>query len=244
MPILPAQGGSLQGQNIPQPPCSPRIFIHVTNSDYEYTKPVAYPAAFKGFTDLPQTFNTMRISNLTDFTVEIDARNPSGSRETFVTATFRNNATMMEKFFDLANQTVQAISDVKNLIFSLSFQPLPQLVIGYGPANGGNSLGLGPEDGDVVNVLLTIQWAKEADDARIDKASRSLFSRAEAASKAMNTYNPYLYLNYAAYFQDPIAGYGTASQAKLERVSEKYDPGQIFQRQLPGGFKLQQKGQD
>ncbi len=108
---------------------------------------------------------------------------------------------MMEEFFDLANQTVQGISDVKNLTFSLSFQPMPRLVIGYGPANGGNSLGLGPEDGDVVNILLTMQWAKETNDARIDKASRSLFSRAEAASKAMSTYNPYLYLNYAAYFK-------------------------------------------
>ena len=186
----------------------------------------------------------MRISNLTDFTIEIDARNPSGSREIFVTATFKNNAAMMENFFDLANQTVQGISDATNLTFSLSFQPLPQLVIMHGSDNGGNSLGLGPKDGDLVNVLLTIQWAKQADDARIDQASRSLFSLAEKASKAMGTYNPYLYLNYAAYFQDPIAGYGTASQTKLERVSKKYDPGQLFQRQMPGGFKLQQKGQD
>ena len=150
----------------------------------------------------------------------------------------------MEKFFDLANETVQGISDATNLTFSLSFQPLPQLVIRHGSDNGGNSLGLGPEDGDIVNVLLTIQWAKEADDARIDQASRSLFSEAETASKAMGTYNPYLYLNYAAYFQNPIAGYGIVSQTKLERVSKKYDPGQLFQRQMPGGFKLQQKGQD
>ena len=185
----------------------------------------------------------MRISNLTDFTIEIDARNPSGSREIFVTATFKNNATMMEKFFDLANQTVQSISDVTNLTFSLSFQPLPQVVIGFGPANGGNALGLGPEDGDLVNVLLTIQWGKKSDDARVDKASRNLFSQAEAASKKMGTYNPYLYLNYAAYYQKPIAGYGKTSQDKLISVSKKYDPGQLFQEFVPGGFKLQQGGQ-
>ena len=205
---------------------------------------MAYPPAFKNFTDLPQTFNTIRISNLTDFTIEIDARNPPGSRELFVTATFKNSAAMMEKFFDLANQTIQGISDAKNLTFSLSFQPLPQLVIGYGFSNGGNALGLGPEDGDLVNVLLTVQWAEEADDARIDTGAKRLFSQAKAASKAMGTYNPYLYLNYAAYFQDPIKGYGDASQAKLKEVSKKYDPGQLFQTQVPGGFKLEQKGQD
>lgn len=76
----------------------------------------AYPAAFKDFTDLPQTFDALHFSNLTDFTMrhEIDARNPTGSRGIFVTATF-----------DLANQTRLDISGVKNLTFSLSFQPLP-----------------------------------------------------------------------------------------------------------------------
>lgn len=87
-----------------------------------------------------------------------------------------------------------------------------------------------------MSFLLTIQWAEIADDARINNAAKSLISHAEAASKAMGTYNPYLYLNYAAYFQDPISGYGSASQLKLERVSKKFDPGQLFQKQLPRGF--------
>lgn len=213
-------------------------------SDFEYTKPQPYPPAFKKFTDLPQTFNTMRISNLTDFTIEVDAHNPAGSRELFVTATFKNNATMQETFFDLANQIVQDIQDVKNLTFSLSFQPLPQTVIGYGIANGGSSLGLGTDDGDIVNVLLTVQWAKTSDDAAINNAAKSLFTQAEAASKSFNTYNPYLYLNYAAEFQNPIAGYGAASVANLQAVSKKYDPNQLFQKQVPGGFKLQESGQD
>ena len=186
----------------------------------------------------------MRISNLTDFTIEIDDHNLAGRRELFVTATFENNATMMEKFFDLANQTVQSIQNVDGLVFSLSFQALPQLVIGYGQANGGNALGLDRSDGDLVNTLLTIQWNETSDDAAINNAAQSLFSQAEAASKSFNTYNPYLYLNYAADFQNPIAGYGAASVATLKTVSKKYDPGQLFQKQVPGGFKLQESGQD
>ncbi|KAL6721082.1 hypothetical protein ACLMJK_000182 [Lecanora helva] len=211
-------------------------------SDYEYTKPQPNPPAFKKFLDLPQTFSTLRISNLTDFTIEIDAHNPSGSRELFVTATFKNNAKTMEKFFDISNQTVQSLADVKNLTFSLSFQPLPQTVIGYGIANGGNALGLDRSDGDLVNVLLTVQWAEAGDDDRINQAAKDLFKKAEAASKSLGTYNPYLYLNYAADFQDPIAGYGAASVANLKAVSKKYDPTQLLQKQLPGGFKLVEPG--
>ena len=58
----------------------------------------------------------------------------------------------------------------------------------------------------------------------------------------MGAYNTYLYLNYAASFQDPIAGYGNASVSMLQAVSKKYDPDQLFQKQVPGGFKLQMKG--
>ena len=211
-------------------------------SDFEYTKPEAYPAVFKNFTDLPQTFSTMRISNLTDFTTEIEEYNPAGSRELFATATFANNATMQEKFFDLANQTVQSITNVTKMTLSMSFQPLPQVIIGHGAFNGGNSLGLDLSDGDLVNVLLTIQWADEADDAAVNNAAQNLFSRAETASKTMGTHNPYLYLNYAADFQNPIAGYGNESYSTLKAVSQKYDPGQLFQKQVPGGFKLPESG--
>lgn len=212
-------------------------------SDYEYTKPQAYPPVFKQFTDLPQTFNTMRISNLTDFTIEIDARNPAGSRETFVTATYKNNAAMQAKFFDLANATVQSIQNVQTLTFSLSFQPEPEpVLVPLSNAQGGNSLGLTASDGDLVNVLLTIQWSQPSDDAAIKAAAQSLFSQAETFSKANGFYNPYLYLNYAAEWQDPLAGYGQDSLNFLKQVSRRYDPRQLFQKQVPGGFKLDNAG--
>ena len=75
----------------------------------------------------------MRISDLTDFSIEIDGYYPARSRELFVTTNVKNNATMHKEFFDLANRTVQDIQDVKNLVYSLGYQPLlvlPQTVIG------------------------------------------------------------------------------------------------------------------
>ena len=43
---LQAQGGLSRGEMAPQPLCSPEIWsnlLNLTNSNYEYTKPVAYP---------------------------------------------------------------------------------------------------------------------------------------------------------------------------------------------------------
>lgn len=209
-------------------------------SNYEYTKPEPYPDVFKPFTDLPQVFNTMRISNLSDFTIELAATSPLGNRDLFVTGTFKNNAQAMQKYFDLANETLQTtgIKDVDGLVFSMSFQPLPQIITSKAIASGGNSLGIDASDGDLVNVLLSVQWKMPTDDVRIIAAAQTLFENGEAASKSAGTFNPYLYLNYAAAWQKPIAGYGAQSQKNLQSVSRKYDPRGLFQKQVPGGFKL------
>lgn len=49
---------------------------------------------------------------------------------------------------------------------------------------------------------------------------------------------PWLYLNYAAQDQDPIASYGADSVERLKAASRKFDPQGLFQRNVPGGFKL------
>ena len=56
--------------------------------------------------------------------------------------------------------------------------------------------------------------------------------------KSQPDYQKYLYLNYAAPSQDPIAGYGNVNLAALRRVSRIYDPDQVFQNLVPGGYKL------
>ena len=57
-------------------------------------------------------------------------------------------------------------------------------------------------------------------------------------SKARGTFESWIDLNHADTTQDPIASYGTVSQAKLIALSKKYDPHGVFQRLVPGGFKL------
>lgn len=129
-------------------------------SSFEYTKPEACPPAFEPFTRIPSTFNTLRISNMTDFTIEIDANTPNGNRQHCVTATFKNNATTHEKFFDIANQTLQAFQYAEHLVYTISFQPLSQITTKYCEVDGEKSLGLVTSGDDLVNVLLGITWSE------------------------------------------------------------------------------------
>lgn len=209
-----------------------------TASNLEYTKPQAYPPFFANFTSLPQIFSTMRISNLTDFTIELAASNPIGRRQLFITGTYGNSAQMMSDIFNTANTTVQALRVVPNLAYSLSFQPVPTIITTKAASRGGNSLGLDGSDGNLFNLLLTVSWDTQANDALINQQAKALFDQSETTAKSLGLYNEYLYLNYAAPWQDPISGYGPTVKARLQAVSKKYDPTGVFQTQVPGGFKL------
>ena len=54
----------------------------------------------------------------------------------------------------------------------------------------------------------------------------------------MGLLHDFVYLNYANQAQNPIATYGRENVAGLKKAAERYDPRGVFQRQVPGGFKL------
>lgn len=46
------------------------------------------------------------------------------------------------------------------------------------------------------------------------------------------------YLNYTDYTQNPLPTYGETNVAFLKKVAKKYDPSGVFQKRMPGGFKI------
>jgi hypothetical protein len=120
----------------------------------------------------------------------------------------------------------------------LTFQSLPAQ-----PRNGSapNSLGFSPNDTpekDMVflQVLLTFDGAQPTEG--LQKGMKDLIEVIEELTQAEGLYHPFHYLNFAAWFQDPLGSYGQEQKAKLKEVARKYDPTGVFQRQVPGGFKL------
>lgn len=145
---------------------------------------------------------------------------------------------MMARFFDIAKANVAGLDEVPNLSFSFTFQPVPTIITSVAKSRGGNSLGLDPEDGNLMNVLAVASWDTAADDALVEEQVKEVLARAKDEAVKMGLFNQYEYLNYAADWQDPIGGYGEEVKKGLQAVSTKYDPTGVFQRQVPGGFKL------
>ena len=178
----------------------------------------------------------MRVSNLTDFTVELAVNSPPGKRQIFITLTHGLSASLLTQIYTAADTALQPIRLALGLVYYLTFQPLPTVMTTKGSST--NSLGLDASDGNLVLTLLGIQWTLATDDAAVTAAANSWLAAAKAASVKAGLSNEYVYLNYAAPSQDPISGYGAGNKANLRAVSQKYDPDQVFQKAVPGAFKL------
>jgi hypothetical protein len=159
----------------------------------------------------------------------------------WATTSFHITPTIVHKVHTLWAGLVPQISETyadANPSAELTFQALPAP-----PRNGSspNSLGLSATDTpekDMVflQIVFTFDGAEAAEG--LEKGLKDLIEVIEELTQEEGVYHPYKYLNFAAWFQDPLGGYGKEQKKMLREVAQKYDPVGMFQRQVSGGFKL------
>ena len=206
----------------------------------EYTKPEAEPPVFAPLMEIPTFYNTMRIDSMASISAELAATSPRGGRASFMTLTHGATLPMLEAVLAAFNTSVAAVRGVDAITWTLSLEPLPPAI--YERHAHDNALGLDGRGGKgLVVTLLTAMWSDAADDATVEAAGEALHDDIKAAAQELGEYDPWLYLNYAsraAWQGSPVASYGWGSAARLRQTSAKVDPAGVFQKKVPGGFKL------
>lgn len=144
----------------------------------------------------------------------------------------------MAEITQLSDTAVKELISVVGLGFSLTFQPLPYTLYSRSAATGGNVLGLDRSKDDLINYHWTISWQLPLDSARVKARLQKLENDCLALVKERGVHNEFVYFNYAAEWQDPIKAYGEQNVQFLRSVSRRYDPNGLFQKGVPGGFKL------
>ena len=92
-------------------------------------------------------------------------------------------------------------------------------------------------------VLFDYSWKDEADDALFNNLANDALEKLNAYAKLVGGDNEYIYLNYADGTQDPLSSYGHKNVDFIRRVAKEYDHAGVFQKQVPGGFKISQVDQ-
>ncbi|PQE03541.1 oxidoreductase FAD-binding protein [Rutstroemia sp. NJR-2017a BVV2] len=208
-------------------------------NNLEYTKMDIAPAALQPFLQAkPQYLNTMRVSNLTDFTTEASKYAAPGLRNQFATTTFSGSLEMLTAVYNIWNTSISSISSIAGVNWAMTIQPFPKAFEAESSELGGNSLGLSTSAGPFTLFLISYSWNSTEDDEKVTAAAQRLIDDIDIATKKAGHFSDYKYLNYAAYWQNPIVGYGAESVKNLRKVSSKYDPTGVFQNLCTGGFKL------
>ena len=161
----------------------------------------------------------------------------------YATLTFTNKLPVLQEVVKIINREFDVYK--KNAFYeyaSIEFQPLPRLFTDNSLARGGNVLGLDRYHDNNIIFLLDMAWNGTQYDAQIRSLADNVMGNLTTYLKGVGELKDFQYLNYAFQDQDPLGGYGKAALSKIKAASKKYDPGQVFQRLVPGGWKLATAG--
>lgn len=224
-------------------------------ADIYHADPAGYPAILQNFTSIPGAFtSTLRVDSIANYTLEFEAEAARGARQSFWTLTVKNDAQLFADIIALYDVAVVPIKNVTGLFPAISFQSLSPTMSSHFSKNGGNALGVSPDDGPLmckhnhalqeqlliclIVINLAWQWSLPSDDALIIKTVQNLVSQVNSTAYERGLGHRFLYQNYAALQQDVFPSYGAENHARLKSIAAKYDPEGVFTKLQPGYFKL------
>lgn len=90
---------------------------------------------------------------------------------------------------------------------------------------------------------ILLVWAVEVETPELNAtvgapALKGAIGEIEAFARSVGGDVGFRYLNYSDGTQDPLASYGEDNIRKMKEVARKFDPEQVFQKRVPGGFKI------
>ncbi|KAI1464949.1 putative oxidoreductase [Daldinia caldariorum] len=205
-------------------------------NNIEYTKAEENPAVFNPLSKISAMDEKGRIGTMEEAAIEQGSYSKNGRRQLFVTITHKSTLKMLNAVYLNWNKSIEAIKSVRGVVWAISLEPLPPAI--YARSATSNVFGLADRTDALVITVLTVFWRNEADDPKVERAARELFRKIEDDAKRLGAYDPFIYPNYAAWWQDPVSSYGEESLRRLKRVRRDVDPKGVFTRQVPGGFKI------
>jgi hypothetical protein len=214
--------------------------LQVAQLELEYADPVANASILAEYNAIQGAIaDQTGIKSLAELTSILDGpASGDGLRQSFWTFTMKLDKDLATVTKDIFFEELPAILDAADILPAVSLQVMTEPILEKMTARGGNTLGLSAKDGPLMNVLVALKWSNSADDNRINKFAAKVKDRVLAVAVAKGKASNYLYMNYASPWQNVVAGYGAANQAKLKSISKKYDPTGVFEKLQPGYFKL------
>ncbi|OKL57965.1 hypothetical protein UA08_06762 [Talaromyces atroroseus] len=194
------------------------------------------PPIMAGWYNMTALNDTVRQASYAALALEFNENQGDGQFQEQRTYTITANREEYARVWYSFLKWGRSIGNVTGLTLLHCNMPLTPRMMNAGVEKGSNSLGLAGTD-DVLSILyfgLSLDTYNET----IVNSFNSLFDTLQSGSKSRGLLNPYIMWNYAGLGQDIFLSYGQSSLNFMKEVSKQYDPTGVFQRLVPGGFKL------
>ncbi|KAI1269173.1 hypothetical protein F5Y18DRAFT_415014 [Xylariaceae sp. FL1019] len=204
--------------------------------DMETTPPVLEP--FTSMEGQIPGYNTLRRHTFVEAAHEQAGEISIPARSAYMNTHVRPDAETIIKCGEIWISHLASLKGLNGFVCSYTLQPYARSLLEASAKKGGNSLGLSPDGGAIVSIALLAYWTNPADDDKILETFREALRKIDEEASSRDHLLPFKFLNYSSTFQDPIGSYGAKSKERLQKVSKDYDPDGLFQKGVPGGWKL------
>lgn len=198
-----------------------------------YTKQEAAPKVYKKLFAIPNLSSSVKISKIPEL---VNLPKDPQVNWALQGRTYGANAKLISRIFDIANETFSGFHIPGSLQWTLAFAPLPTVLVARG-ANQ-NVMGTLPDQGNAVLLYIMASWSDSASSSLVNSKAKEVLDKINAVAKRMGLMHKYVYANFAGIDQKPYVSYGAKNHAFLRQVAKQYDPRGVFQKLVPGGFKL------
>ncbi len=183
--------------------------------------------------------DTTRITSHSNLTVEIAIVNASGRRQSLWDLTTYVDKQLVLDILTIFQEESAPILNLTGFCPSISFQIITVPQLREMDRHGGNALGISGGTDPLLLITPSPFWQLRSDDAQVLTSTSNIMSRVRELARERGLDHPFLYMNYASQFQDPLTSYGGKNKARLEEIAGRYDPQRVFQELNPGYFKFQ-----
>lgn len=198
-----------------------------------YTLPETKPKVYEELFAVPNISSTVELTYL--HTLANESATPPLSWA-FFTGTYGVSADLISDMLTAVNDTIFDFGVPGGVLWDLAFEPLPTTFLK--PGAGNNVLGTSPKDGNGMILLISALWPESTSNDAVHSKAEEVIAAVNSEAKSMGLLKKFVYANYADPSQHPFESYGKKNVEFLTRTAKKYDPKGVFQKKVPGGFKL------
>ncbi|KAF7538399.1 hypothetical protein G7054_g2974 [Neopestalotiopsis clavispora] len=199
-----------------------------------YLDEVKQPEAFAPFYAIPNLTDTTQIyDSFYDFA---NGGLPDLARWTYGETTMYLDKDAYVELVDVVSDFIPRVQAVNSGTLALMAQPISKSMIAQSSQRGDEPMNVTPRE--QLWATVNIGWALEADDETVGQILEDMVEAVDAYAKGKGLFDTFRFLNDAAPWQKPLQSFGESSFSRLQSASEEYDPSGVFQRLVPGGFKL------